>query len=161
MLSSNEHTLSNLRLIAGIKKHEYIQTDSEGNILSYLAHNFINCVSSAIYGENWKSTLFCLRKLYVEELPPLIDELIKKEADKELKKIGILLEQSLAGLENLKTVYQGTDNLAHINTITDDFCKNQLDRVGDYLGVEPLVPAMKRSYTMVEKKVDTEEKKDE
>ena len=33
MLESNESTLCNLRLIAGIKKHEYIQTDAEGNIL--------------------------------------------------------------------------------------------------------------------------------
>ncbi len=150
MLKSNESTLCNLRLVAGIKKHEYIQTDSDGNILSYLEHNFINCVSSAIYGENWKSTLFCLRKLYVEELPTLIDELIEKDAEsehcsarKELKKIGSLLEKSLTGLENLKTVYQGTDNLAHINTITDDFCTNQLDRIRDYLGVKPLVSTVK------------------
>lgn len=158
MLSSNEHTLSNLRLVAGIKKHEYIQTDSEGNILSYLAHNFINCVSSAIYGENWKSTLFCLRKIYVEEMPPLIDELIEKKADKELKKIGGLLEHSLIGLENLKTVYQGTDNLAHISTITEDFCRNQLERVGDYLGVSQLIPALKNKYIMKKKE---EAKEDE
>lgn len=150
MLSSNEHTLSNLRLVAGINPHEYIQTDSEGNILSYLEHNFINCVSSAIYDENWKSTLFCLRKLYVEEMPSLLDKLIEKKADKELKKIGRLLENSLNGLENLKSVYQGTDNLAHINTITEDFCKNQLERVGDYLGVSELIPALKRTHTVVQ-----------
>ena len=47
MLSSNEHTISNLRLVGGIKLHEYIQCDVEGNILSYLEHNFINCVSSS------------------------------------------------------------------------------------------------------------------
>lgn len=154
MLSSNEHTLSNLRLVAGIKKHEYIQTDAEGNILSYLEHNFVNAVSSAIYGENWKSTLFCLRKIYVEELPPLIDGLIEKKADKELKKIGSLLEKSLIGLENLKSVYQGTDSMAHVDTIIDDFCRNQLERVGDYLGVSELIPALKRSHTVV----DTEKK---
>lgn len=156
MLSSNEHTLSNLRLIGGIKPHEYIQTDSEGNILSYLEHNFINCVSSAIYGENWKSTLYCLRKIYVEELPPLIDGLIEKKAEKELKKIGSLLEKSLNGLENLKTVYQGTDNLAHINTISDDFCKNQLERIGDYLGVSKLIPALQNKCTMIDKKTTTD-----
>lgn len=136
MLSSNADTLSNLRLVGGIKKHEYIQTDSEGNIVSYLEHNFINCVSSAIYGENWKSTLFCLRKLYVKELPKLLKGLFKiayssSEGLSELEKIGPLLEKSLAGLENLKSVYQGTDNLAHIDTIVDDFCKNQLERVID------------------------------
>ena len=150
MLSSNEHTLSNLRLIAGIKKHEYIQTDAEGNILSYLEHNFVNCVSSAIYGENWKSTLFCLRKLYVDEIPPLLDELVEKKADNELKKIGSLLERSLIGLENLKTVYQGTDSMAHVDTIIDDFCRNQLKRVGDHLGVAELIPALKRSLTVVD-----------
>ncbi len=152
MLSSNEHTLSNLRLVAGIKKHEYIQTDSDGNILSYLEHNFINCVSSAIYGENWRSTLFCLRKLYVDEMPPLLDKLIEKKAEKELKKIGALLEQSLVGLENLKTVYQNTDNLSHINTIVDDFCKNQLDRVVDYLGLRDLKPATELKTTVSDSK---------
>lgn len=131
MLSSNEHTLSNLRLIGGIKIHEYIQTDSDGNVLSYLEHNFINCVSSAIYGENWKTTLFCLRKLYVDEMPKLLEELIKSDSKKELQKIGNLLEKSILGLENLKTVYQGTDNLAHLNTIIDDFAKNQLERLYD------------------------------
>ena len=143
MLKGYEHTLSNLRLVGGIKKHEYIQTDSDGNILSFLAHNFINCVSSAIYGENWKSCLFCLRKLYVDEMPVMLEQLIKDEGKKELAKIGNLLELSLTGLENLKTVYQGTDNLAHIDTIIDDFGKNQLDRIGDYLGVPPLTPAQK------------------
>lgn len=157
MLSSNEHTLSNLRLMGGIKKHEYIQTDAEGNVLSYLEHNFINCVSSAIYGENWKSTLFCLRKLYVDEMPKLLEELIKSDSKKELEKIGCLLEKSLIGLENLKVVYQGTDNLAHLNTIMDDFAKNQLHRLyemkdrheaADELDLP--IPALKRTVTYIE-----------
>lgn len=160
MLSSNESTIANLRLVGGIKLHEYMQTDSEGNILSYLEHNFINCVSSAIYGENWKSTLFCLRKLYVDELPILLTQLIKDDSKKELKKIGSLLEKSLLGLENLKSVYQGTDSLAHVDTIIDDFCKNQLDRVGDYLGIAVLIPAMKRSYSVIDSVIPEEKKED-
>lgn len=136
MLNSYDYTISNLRLVAGIRKHEYIQTDKDGNILSYLEHNFINCVSSAIYGENWRTTLFCLRKLYVTELPRLLNKLIESESEKELKKIGALLEKSLIGLTNLKSVYQGTDSLAHIDTLIEDFCKNQLDRVIDALGIE-------------------------
>jgi len=133
MLSSNEHTISNLRLVGGIKLHEYIQCDVEGNILSYLEHNFINCVSSAISGDNWKTTLSCLRKLYVDELPILIEELIDNDNFRELKKIGSLLEKSLVGLENLKSVYQNTDNLAHIETIIDDFCKNQIESIIEFL----------------------------
>lgn len=133
MLRGNEHTLSNLRLIAGIKKHEYIQTDSDANILSYLGHNFVNCVSSAIYGENFDSTMRCLRKVYVDEMPVLLDKLMKSRSKKELKKIGKLLEKSLVGLENLKIVYQGTDQLAHVNTVIDDFAKNQLDRLNEFL----------------------------
>ena len=122
-----EDTLSNLRLIGGIKKHEYIQTDNEGNILSYLEHNFKNCVSSDIYGQNWKTTLFCLRKLYVNQLPKLLKEL-KLSSPLELKKIAALLEKSLLGLENLKSVYQGTNNLAYIETINET-CKNQLNKI--------------------------------
>lgn len=164
MIKGHENTLANLRLIGGIKKHEYIQTDKDGNILSYLGHNFINCVSSAIYGENWTSTLKCLKKLYVDEIPELLDELIgdsepeEKGADRELKKIGALLEKSLAGLENLKTVYQGTDSTAHIDTIIDDFAKNQLYRVADELGVDlddTIIPAQKLEATMI-----SSEKKD-
>ncbi len=150
MLSGNENTICNLRLVGGIRIHQYIQTDSDGNILSFLEHNFINCVSSAIYGENWKSTLFCLRKLYVDELPKLLTELIKNKSNKELTKIGALLEQSLAGLENLKTVYQGTDNLAHINTLSEDFCKNQLDRVVEYLGLKSLSKEMELKCTIAD-----------
>lgn len=136
MLGANESTLCNLRLVGGIKIHEYIQTDNNGDILSYLEHNFINCVSSAIYGENWNSTLKCLRKLYVDELPKMINKLIEDKADQEIKKIGRLLDKSLDGLKNLKTVYQGTDSTAHIDTIIDDFCKNQIDRLLEYLGEE-------------------------
>ena len=136
MLNSNDNTLCNLRLVGGIKKHEYIQTDKDNNILSYLGHNFINCVTSTIYGENWNSTMLCLRKLYVDEMPVLIQKLIDSKSYKELRKIGRILEESLVGLENLKTVYQGTDSLAHIETIIDDFAKNQLERIVEYL--EPL-----------------------
>ncbi len=82
MLSSNEHTLSNLRLIGGITHNQYIQTDNKGNVVGYLGHTFANCVSSAIFGENWQSTLCCLRKLYVDEMPKLIDMLIKKKPKK-------------------------------------------------------------------------------
>ena len=133
MLSSNEHTLSNLRLVAGIKAHEYIQTDCDGNIVSYLGHNFINCVTSAVYGENFNSTMKCLRKLYVDEMPELLESLMKKESDKELQKIGVLLEKSIVGLVNLKIVYQKMDEEAHINTVIDDFAQNQLERVVEYL----------------------------
>jgi hypothetical protein len=143
MMHSNEDTLTNLRLVGGIKKHEYIQTDSNGDILSYLEHNFINCVSSAIYGENWVSTLKCLRKLYVEELPKLLDELFENESKKELNKVGSLLEKSIGGLENLKAVYQGTDSIAHIDTIVDDFAKNQLEAVCDFLKVKYPVESKK------------------
>ena len=133
MLSSNENTLSNLRLMAGIKENEFIQTDSDGNILSYLGHNFINCVSSAIYGENFNSTMRCLRKLYVDEMPVLLEKLMKSRSKKELKKIYKLLDKSIVGLKNLKTVYVGTDQLAHINTVIEDFADNQLSRLNDFL----------------------------
>ncbi len=148
MICGFDDTLCNLRLVGGIKKHEYIQTDSDGNILSYLEHNFINCVSSTIYGENWNSTMRCLRKLYADEMPKIINILDKKYTEDrniehnskhceiELKKIGTLLEKSLIGLENLKTVYQGTDSIAHIETIIDDYCKNQIQRLKDILGIE-------------------------
>ena len=167
MLSSNEHTLSNLRLIAGIKKHEYIQTDKDGNILSYLGHNFINCVTSTIYGENFNSTMKCLRRLYVDEMPKLLQELMKTRSKKELNKIGKLLEDSLVGLDNLKTVYQGTDELAHINTVIDDFAKNQLERLKEYVtkidkedGAIDVthslpIPALKRSVTIIDKDVQS------
>lgn len=167
MLNSNEHTLSNLRLVGGIKKHEYIQTDSEGNILSYLSHNFINCVSSAIYGENWSSTLRSLRKIYVDELPILLEKLIEDHSTKELTKIYKLLEDSLIGLENLKIVYQNSDELSHIDTIVDDFCKNQLDRVKDYIDSKKKesesieitdtlpMPMLKRSITIIDTKKNT------
>ena len=135
MLSSGDFTICNLRLVGNIALHEYIQTDKEGNILSYLEHSFRNAVSSAIYGENWTTTLFCLRKLYVQELPFLIKRLIKEKSNKELKKIGALLEKSIVGLENLKSVYQGTDSLAHIETIIDDFANSQLDTICEHLGM--------------------------
>lgn len=133
MLNGNESTLANLRLIAGIKAHEYIQTDCDGNILSYLGHNFISCVTSTIYGENFNSTMKCLRKLYVDEMPKLLEELFKTDSDKELQKIGVLLEKSIEGLINLKVVYQKMDEEAHINTVIDDFAQNQLERVVEYL----------------------------
>lgn len=139
MLSGYDDTLCNLRLVGGIKLHEYIQTDNEGNILSYLGHNFINCVSSAISGENWNSTMRCLRKLYADEMPKIINELDEKydedqkHCEVELRKIGHLLELSLIGLENLKSVYQNTNSISHIDTIVEDYCKNQIQRLKDIM----------------------------
>lgn len=165
MLSSNQHTLSNLRMMAGVKIHEYIQTDRDGNILSYLSHNFINCVSSAIYGENFDSTMRCIRKLYVDEMPVLLDKLMKSRSKKELKKIYKLLDASVVGLKNLKTVYQGTSELAHVNTVIDDFADTQLERLKEFLdqidkedGAIDIthslpIPQLKRSVTIIDKEV--------
>lgn len=159
MLSSNKHTLSNLRLIANIKKHEYIQTDRDGNILSYLGHNFVNCVSSIIYEENFNSTMRCLRKLYVDEMPLLLEQLMKNGSKKKLNKIGKLLEKSLIGLDNLKIVYQGTDKLVHINIVIDDFAKNQLDRLKDFvkvMNIEDLSTlSLKRSVSVCEQNIES------
>lgn len=151
MLSSNDHTLSNLRLMAGVKVHEYIQTDCEGNILSYLGHNFVNCVTNAVYGENWHSTLKCIRKLYVYEMPDLIEKAIEKGRVKTLKKIHKLLTESLGGLTNLKTVYQGDDMTAHINTLIDDFCKGQIEVLEEKI-VE--LDAIKAAKKLAKEKVD-------
>jgi len=133
MLSSNEDTLTNLRLVGGIRKNEYLQTDANGDILSYLGCNFINCVTSVLFGENWTSTLKCLRKLYVDEIPFIIDELIDKEANEELTKILNLLRKSEKGLHYLSQVYSETDHKAHIDTITDDFLKCQIHKIKNYL----------------------------
>lgn len=133
MTKSTEDTLTNLLLIGGIKKHEFIQTDSNGDILSYLEHNFINCVSPTIYKENWTSTLKCLRKLYVDELPKILDGLFENESKQELNRIEALLKKSIIGLENLKSVYQASDELSHVCTIIDDFAENQLATLRVYL----------------------------
>ena len=61
-------------------------------------------------------------------VPEVSTSQIKPLELKELKKIGALLEKSLLGLENLKSVYQGTNNLAHIETINET-CKNQLNKI--------------------------------
>lgn len=139
MLKNADNTLTNLRLMAGIKKHEYIQTSSEGDILSYLGSNFIHCVSSLIFRENWDSTMHCLNKLYVKEIPALLTDLFEQHEEKddmgydELEKIKKKLKESKKGLINLKVVYQATKELKYIETIEEDFLDCQITRIDEFI----------------------------
>lgn len=156
MLSGYEHTLTNLRLLKGLEKKEYLQTCSEGNIIAYLGDTFITNIASALYRDNWSSTLFCLHRIYVEECPKLVTKLIKENAEKELKKIKVLLDDSRVGLKNLKTVYSENQYVSHLDTLIDDYLNTQLDHIEEFLEKKPPVksedlniPTLKRSLTTI------------
>ena len=114
MLSGYEHTLTNLRLLSGLRKNEYLQTDSDGNILSYLQDSFIQNLASALYRENWDSTLFCLRKLYETEVSELMTKLFEEEAEKELSHT---LNQASAREERqeikIRSRFKGLEKFTH------------------------------------------------
>lgn len=153
MLSGYESTLTNLRLLEGLEKKEYLQTSSEGNILSYLGDTFISNIASALYRENWTSTIYCLNKIFVDECPALVSKLIKNDAKKELKKVLFLLEDSRVGLVNLKTVYKEKQYTSHLDTLINDYLNTQVDHARDHLGKieeRQKVPLIKSEMTRVD-----------
>lgn len=133
MFSGYEHTLTNLRLLSGLRKNEYLQTDSNGNILSYLEDKFIQNIASALYRENWDSTLFCLRKIYETEVSKLMLNLIDEDAEKELLKMRKLLDDSRIGLTNLKTVYKERQYITHLDTLIEDYLNIQIEHIDEII----------------------------
>ena len=119
--------------MAGLEKREYLQTSSDGNIISYLWDTFITNIPSALYREIWTSTLFCLRKLYETDVSELLAKLLEEDAEKELKKMKKLLDESHDGLINLKTVYKAKQSTHPIENNIEDYLDEQLEHSNELL----------------------------
>lgn len=133
MLKTHQSALKNLRLVAICKEQEYLSTDSDYNIHHVIQESFLSNITAAIWRETWDSNLKALKKLYVNDIPELLDILIKEERYIELKKVGKLLEYSKKGLENLKVVFDLPDHGAHIDTIQEDYLDTQLSYIEEML----------------------------
>ena len=102
MLSADQYTLKNLRLIAAVLEGEYLGTDEKQNIEYIIQDGKWNSAVSTIWGETFVTNLAALKKVYVDEVPPMIKRLIEQDKTKELTKLKELLVNSKDGLKNLK-----------------------------------------------------------
>lgn len=123
----NDRNIQNLVMVGGIKKHEYIQTNENEDMLSYLEHSFKRYVSPEVFRINETNTMKSLQNLFYHYLPKKIDKLVKKNSQNELKEIGSLLEKAIEGLTNYKTVYQGDAIEKYIDEFINDYAKKQID----------------------------------
>ncbi len=110
-----QNTLHNLRSVGSIKIHEYIQCDDSGDILSFLEQSFVRCVSEDVFDNNCKNMYTSLDKLFIQELPKLIDNF--GENPDELDKLGRLIESAILGLKNLGVTFQESKHKNYINKI--------------------------------------------
>ena len=133
MLNSHQDTLKNLRLISNIKESEYLSTDNDGCILAIIQNDAISNISSFLCRETWGSNLRALNKLYVKDLPNLIDKLMVSKKKKELVKLEKLLSSSKKGLENLKKTFPQPECQANINCFCEDYLETQLSYIKDSL----------------------------
>lgn len=141
--SLKEKTLCNLRLLGALKDKEWLQTDNEGNILSYIEYGLVNSMVSVMCGENWDSTYNCIHKIYCEELPEILNTLENDMSDDsnsnvELRKIFILLTDSKKGLKKLKVIYKTNKcAVAHIDTILSDYVESHLTHIDKLVSIDP------------------------
>lgn len=132
MLSADQYTLKNLRLIAVVSEGEYLGTDEKQNIEYVIQDGKWNTVKSAVWGETFITNLAALKKCYVDEVPPLIKRLIEQDCSKELTKLRDLLVNSKDGLKNLKKVFCYGNEKANIDCLIEDYLDTQLDYLSDY-----------------------------
>ena len=125
----NDKNIQNLVVVGGIKKHEYYQTVDNGDMMSFFEHSFKRHVSPEVFRKNETNTMKALQNLFYYELPKKINSLIKKESYEELHQVGKLLEKSILGLENFKTVYQGDDIIKYIDEFIDKYARKQLYKI--------------------------------
>ena len=127
----NQITLKNLRLMATLKEGQYLSTSSSGDIECTVDDTAATALTSFIYRETWDSNLFALRKLYVSDVPDLLESLIEEDRKKELYKLKDLLEKSTIGLVNLKTIFNEVRHRIQLDCLIEDYLETQISYADD------------------------------
>lgn len=137
MITSSDFqtTLKNLRMVAIIQEREYLSTNSKGDIEYIIQENFLSNISSVIWRETWESNLNALKKLYVTDIPALLDLLIEQELHRELAKVKELLMISKKGLLNLKSVFDQSNHTANIDSLLEDYLDIQISHIQNELEI--------------------------
>jgi hypothetical protein len=128
LTDKQKNTLHNLRSMGSIKPQEYIQCDVDGNILSFLEQSFVRCVSEEVFDNNCKNIYTALDRIYIDELPLLIEASDIKQSNK----IGKMLEDSVRGIDNLKLAFQETAHTDYLNK-TQKIANEMIDALAAYL----------------------------
>ncbi len=123
-----KNTLHNLKLVGQIRSHEYLQCDEGGDILSFLEQGFVRYVSADVFDNNCKNIYIALDRLYIDELPLLIEASDVKQSNK----IGKMLEDSVRGIDNLKLAFQETAHTDYLNKI-QKIANEMIDTLSAYL----------------------------
>lgn len=130
MQEGNEITLTNLRLICTIGDGQYPTTTLGGNISGVYDNTYGNSFLSSLAFETWNATQFCLKKLYTEQLPPLLVKLNVCDDHELLVRVRDLIKNSIEGLKNIKKLYsQNKQREAWMDTIILDYAEMQTDSI--------------------------------
>lgn len=127
--NKQEDTLKNLRLLAVAKKREYLSTSNDGQIEYVVQFSHDSGMTPAMWGRTWKSNAETLDKLFTEDVPQLIDELIEGKQQEELESVGQLLSWSKGGLMNLKWIFDRPYHAIFLDCLTNNYLDKQLARI--------------------------------
>lgn len=134
MQKGDEQTLCNLRLLGSIKEGYYPCTDSFGNICGSRENTYLNSFIAGVTLENWSCTQHFLKKLFTEQLPPLIDRLIEKEYCDELDIVRDLIIGSMPGLSVITNLYEyDAQRKAWLESIRCDYAHMQMECINKIL----------------------------
>ena len=134
MQQGDEETLCNLRLLGSIKEGYYPCTDSLGNICGSRENTYFNSFLAGVTLENWNCTQYFLKKLFTEQLPPLIDKLIEKEYCDELDRVRTLISGSMPGFSAITDLYKyDLQRKAWLESIRYDYANMQVECIGKIL----------------------------
>lgn len=133
---NTSNTLCNLRLIATLQKRQYLSTNARYDITGVYSESLYNFIASALTMETWRYTKKTLHKIYVIEVPLLIEKFFNSDMSdiKGVEKLCDLLRKSLKGLKNLKYSYEYNKEYdCYISTIIEDYCEVQIWKLSDYM----------------------------
>lgn len=118
----DETVRANLRLLSVVKKHQYITTSNDHNVVSIVDNTMYNNLMSIITRDYWENTRKCLNKIFVQDVLSLQESLINNANYEELLNLRILLKQSKVGLINMKFIWTtNSQQVAYLNTFIEDY----------------------------------------
>jgi hypothetical protein len=125
-------------MLSKLQKDQWLITDNNLNIVGMCDNTYYNNFSLSVRRDSWYATLGCLRNIYCEKLPKLVEKLIVSDIDNDsdIKRIDTLLVDSINGLKKINNLYKVADasvTEAHLDSIENEFANAIHEKIENYL----------------------------
>ncbi len=133
----NQTILSNLRMLRSLKHDQWLCTkrgdDGKLEIDDICDNTYYNNVILTVKLDGWESSKECLKSLYCDDIPSLVNHLIANDEYKDLKNLNKLLKGSLEGLDALNNTYNVGAITNHLNSLKFDYGETISEKISCHL----------------------------